>query len=285
MAAQLVVDQALDAPRERTKVPAVAWLSAAVLVLLVLAALVPGLFTSIDPLATNPVQSHRAPSAEHLFGTDRLGRDQFARVIHGARVSLGIGFIATGAAVAIAIVAGVLIGLAPRWLDGLAMRILEVVLAFPELLLALVVIALLGPGTQNVLIAITISAIPVYVRMVRIATVQVRTSGYVEAATALGVGRTAVVVRHVLPNVVGPLLVLATIGVGNAIIAGSAMSFLNLGPVAPTPEWGLMLSEGRDSLRNAWWVAVFPGLAITATVISTTLLGRHLQARFEGTTS
>ncbi|OYN90179.1 ABC transporter permease [Parenemella sanctibonifatiensis] len=284
MAAQLVIDQALEAPRQR-KVPVAAWLSAAVLVLLVLAALVPGLLTSIDPLATNPVQSHRPPSAEHLFGTDRLGRDQFARVVHGARVSLGIGFIATGAAVAIAVVAGVLIGLAPRWLDGLAMRILEVVLAFPELLLALVVIALLGPGTQNVLIAITISAIPVYVRMVRIATVQVRTSGYVEAATALGVGRTAVVVRHVLPNVVGPLLVLATIGVGNAIIAGSAMSFLNLGPVAPTPEWGLMLSEGRDSLRNAWWVAVFPGLAITATVISTTLLGRHLQARFEGTTS
>ncbi|OYN84107.1 ABC transporter permease [Parenemella sanctibonifatiensis] len=284
MAAQLVVDQALEAPQAR-KVPLAAWLSAAVLVLLALAALVPGLLTSIDPLATNPAQSHRPPSAEHLFGTDRLGRDQFARVVHGARVSLGIGFIATGAAVAIAIVAGVLIGLAPRWIDGLAMRILEVVLAFPELLLALVVIALLGPGTQNVLIAITISAIPVYVRMVRIATVQVRTSGYVEAATALGVGRTAVVVRHVLPNVVGPLLVLATIGVGNAIIAGSAMSFLNLGPVAPTPEWGLMLSEGRDSLRNAWWVAVFPGLAITATVISTTVLGRHLQARFEGTTS
>ena len=137
----------------------------------------------------------------------------------------------------------------------------------------------------NISSAITIAAIPVYARIVRITTLQVRGSAFVEASLALGQRRPAIIARHILPNVIGPLLVLATIGIGTSIIAGSSLSFLGLGPVSPTPEWVLMLSGGRNLLGSAWWVAVFPGLAITVTVISTTVLGRALQRRFEGTSA
>ncbi len=268
----------------RRRLPIAPTLAAVFFVLLILAALAPSLFSGIDPLATDTSASMLGPSTEHLFGTDKLGRDVFSRVVHGAGLSVSLGFTATGVAVLIATVIGVASGLAPRAVDNVVMRALEIVLAFPELLVALVVIALLGPGTTNIIIAVTVAAVPVYARIVRITTRQVRQSPFVEAATALGQPRAQIIARHLLPNVIGPLLVLATIGIGTAIIAGSGLSFLGLGPASPTPEWGLMLADGRSSLGSAWWVAVFPGLAITATVITTTVLGRHLQARFEGRT-
>jgi len=255
-----------------------------VLGVIILAALFPGLLATHDPNATNLPDAMASPGADHFFGTDKLGRDVFSRVVYGARISLSFGFVATVVAVTIGALVGLLAGLAPRFVDHVIMRFLEIMLAFPELLVALVVVALLGPGTTNVVIAVTIAAVPTYARIVRISTIQIRSSLFVEAATALGQRRPTIVVRHVLPNVIGPLLVLATIGVGTAIIAGSGLSFLGLGPVAPSPEWGLELSAGRDLLGTAWWVAVFPGLAITATVISTTIIGRKLQRRFEGRT-
>lgn len=263
--------------------PVPAIIAAIVLAVLVLAALFPALFTSADPLATATASSQLAPSLEHPFGTDKLGRDVFARVIYGASLSLSFGFTATAIALVAGIVVGLASGLAHRAVDNVIQRALEIMLAFPELLVALVVIALLGPGTTNLIIAITVAAIPVYSRIVRITTLQVRHSAFVEASVALGQRRAAIIGRHILPNVIGPLLVLATIGIGTSIIAGSSLSFLGLGPVSPTPEWGLMLSDGRNLLGSAWWVAVFPGLAITVTVISTTVLGRALQRRFEGT--
>jgi peptide/nickel transport system permease protein len=262
--------------------PIAAIVAAIVLGILIAAALFPSLFTSADPLATATARSLSPPSADHLFGTDRLGRDVFARVVYGTGLSLLFGFSATLLAVSVAIVIGMVAGLGPRPVDNVVMRALEIALAFPELLVALVVIVVLGPGTANVVIAIAVAAIPVYARVVRISTLQVRRSPFVEASTVLGQRRSAILVGHILPNVVGPLLVLATIGIGTAIIAGSSLSFLGLGPVSPTPEWGLMLADGRNSLGSAWWIAVFPGLAITLTVIATTMLGRWLQNRFEG---
>jgi peptide/nickel transport system permease protein len=271
-------------PPTRRRTPSlVVVLAAIVLVLLVAAALVPRLFTAADPLATDTTLSATPPSAAHLFGTDRLGRDVLSRVVHGASTSLSFGVTATVVAVVLGTVIGVASGLAPRWLDTIIQRALEILLALPELLIALVIVAILGASTVNLVVAITLAAIPSYARLVRGTTLQVRQAAYVEAGTALGQRRSVVILRHVLPNVVGPLLVLATIGIGTAIISGSGLSFLGLGPSAPSSEWGLMLSDGRGSLASAWWVAVFPGLAITATVISTTLLGRRLQARFEGT--
>lgn len=271
-----------ERPRRRFKVPIGPLLAGIVVLALVIAALFPGLIAPFDPSATDTSSSLLPPSLHHLFGTDLLGRDVFSRVVHGTRYSLGLGLSATLLAVGFAIVLGLLSGLAPRWVDEVVMRFLEILLAFPEILLALIVIALLGSGTTNVLIAITVAAIPIYARMVRVTTLQVRTSGYVEAATALGQRRSVVVLRHILPNVLGPLMVLATIGIGNAIIAGSALSFLGLGPVPPTPEWGLMLADSRDLLGRAWWAGVFPGLMITVTVISTVVLGRFIQGRIDG---
>lgn len=268
--------------RSRAGVRVVTAVAVVVVGVLVLAAVAPWLFTQIDPLATDTAQARRPPGPGHAFGTDVLGRDVLARVIHGARLSLGLGVAATALAVAVSTVLGVATGLAPRGVDAVVMRVLEIVLAFPEILVALVVVALLGSGTGNVLVAITIAAIPLYTRMVRVTTLQVRQSGFVEASRALGQHPLAIVVRHILPNVVGPLLVLATIGIGNAIIAGSALSFLGLGPASPTPEWGLMLADGRNSLGSTWWVAVFPGLLITVTVVSTTIVGRAVQRRFDG---
>lgn len=279
-----LTEAATPTPRgTRRRPPVPATIAALVLLVLVLAAFFPALFTSADPLATATADSQLAPSFAHPFGTDKLGRDVFARVVYGASLSLSFGFTATVVALLFGIAIGLTSGLAPRALDNVIQRTLEIALAFPELLVALVVIALLGPGTTNLIIAITVAAIPVYSRVVRITTLQVRQSAFVEASVALGQRRPAIIVRHVLPNVIGPLLVLATIGIGTSIIAGSSLSFLGLGPVSPTPEWGLMLSDGRNLLGSAWWIAVFPGLAITVTVISTTVLGRSLQRRFEGT--
>jgi len=272
----------VDAPRRRRMPPVAAIIAGVVLLVLIAAAFLPGLFTPLDPLATDTHAHGQAPSGTHLFGTDRLGRDVYTRVVYGASISLAFGFAATVIAVVVGTVIGVASGLAPRWVDNIVQRVLEILLALPELLVALVVVAILGAGVVNLVIAITIAAIPAYARIVRASTLQVRQAAFVEAAVALGQRRGAIIVRHVLPNVVGPLLVLATIGIGTAIISGSGLSFLGLGPATPSPEWGLSLSDGRDSLATAWWVAVFPGLAITATVISTTVVGRWLQSRFEG---
>jgi peptide/nickel transport system permease protein len=279
-----LLDLPVPGRRRRSRLPMTVLIATVVIGILIVAAVFPSAFTGVDPLATATSQSNRPPSPEHLFGTDRLGRDMFSRVVHGAGLSLSFGVAATVLAVAIAVVIGMLSGLGPRAVDYVITRALEILLAFPEVLLALVVIVILGRGTGNVVIAIAIAAIPIYARIVRITTLQVRRSPFVEAETVLGQARAVTVVGHILPNVVGPLLVLATVGIGTAIISGSSLSFLGLGPASPTPEWGLMLADGRNSLGTAWWIAVFPGLAITITVISTTVVGRWLQARFEGRT-
>ncbi|MGW7583900.1 ABC transporter permease [Kitasatospora sp. NPDC054769] len=259
-------------------------LAALVLAAAVVACAWPALLAHADPTAADPVAALTPPGAEHWLGTDQLGRDVYARVVHGARYSLLIGLGAT----ALSVLAGLLVGL-PAALSGrigdqVAMRAVDVLLALPELLLALLVIAVVGPGTGNALLAIAIAATPGFARLVRGQAMVVRGSEYVRAATALGVPRAAVVLRHVLPNTLGPLTVPATLAVGTAVVSGSALSFLGLGPKAPAPEWGAMLSQGRDFLSTAWWIAVFPGAAITAVVVAITVLGRQLHRRLEGRT-
>ncbi len=261
-------------------------LSAAVAVLSVVAlmAVAPQLFATADPLQTDVTQALLPPSAEHFFGTDQSGRDVYSRVVYGASRSLGIGLLATSLALAIGLVIGALSGVAPRLVDAVAMRATDVLLAFPEFLIALVVVAVLGPGSANVAIAVTIAAIPVYVRLARAQTRTLRTAEHVEAARILGVPAPTAFARHVLPAVLGALSVLATIGIGSSILAAAGLSFLGLGPTEPTPEWGLMLSGGRNVLGQAWWVAVFPGVAITLTVVAATVVGRTLRARADGRT-
>lgn len=256
-------------------------LAGAVLALIAVAAVVPGLLATHDPLLTDVRATLQPPSAAHWFGTDQSGRDVYSRVVYGAGRSVGIGLLATTLAFLVGVAAGSLSAVAPRVLDAAAMRVVDVLLAFPEFLVALLVVAVLGPGPVNVAIAVTIAAVPVYIRLARTQTRTLAGAEHVEAARIVGVPAAVVHVRHVLPGVVGAVSVLATIGIGTSILAAAGLSFLGLGPTEPTPEWGLMLSAGRNLLLQAPWVAVFPGLAITATVVSVSVVGRILRARSE----
>ena len=254
----------------------------AVLVCVALAALVPGVLATHDPLQVDVRSTLLPPSPEHLFGTDQSGRDVYSRVVHGAARSVGIGLLATAVALAVGLLIGSLSGASPRVVDSGLMRLNDVLMAFPEFLIALVVVAILGPGPINVAIAVTLAAIPVYVRLARVQTRTLRLAEHVEAARILGVPPLRAFTRHVVPGVLGSLSVLATIGVGSSILAAAGLSFLGLGPTEPTPEWGLMLAGGRNVLGQAWWISVFPGIAITLTVIAVTIVGRTLRASAEG---
>lgn len=269
--------------RQRTRrgQAAALWIAGAVLALIALAAVAPGLLATHDPLLTDVRATLQPPSAAHWFGTDQSGRDVYSRVIYGAGRSVGTGLLATGLALVVGVIAGSLSAVAPRWADAAAMRIVDVLLAFPEFLVALLVVAVLGPGPVNVAVAVTIAAVPVYIRLARAQTRTLAAAEHVEAAQIIGVPTAVVHVRHVLPGVLGAVSVPATIGIGTSILAAAGLSFLGLGPTEPTAEWGLMLSAGRNLLLQAPWVAVFPGLAITATVVSVSVIGRILRARAE----
>ncbi|MFI6516362.1 ABC transporter permease [Spirillospora sp. NPDC050679] len=253
--------------------------AAAGLVLLALA-LAPSLFSPHPPYRADPDALLVPPGGGHPFGTDQLGRDVLARVIHGAGTSLAMGFGATGLALAAGLVLGLAAALGGAVVREALMRAMDVLLSCPGLLLALVAVALIGPGTLGATLAVAVAATPEYARLVCAQVRTVRTSGYVEAGTALGLSRPALVLRHVLPNSLGPVLVLATLGVGTAILYGAALSFLGLGPNPPAAEWGAQLSDGRDFLESAWWVAFFPGLAITSTVVVVNVVGRDLRRRY-----
>ncbi|AMS07205.1 peptide ABC transporter permease [Acidipropionibacterium acidipropionici] len=255
--------------------------SGTVLALAAVTAIAPNLLARTDPLFADPTASLSAPSAAHWAGTDLQGRDVFSRIIHGARYSLSIGLGATLLALAAGLLLGVIAATAPRWADQIVSRAVDILAAFPEVLLALLFIALTGPGVVNLIVAIGIAGIPKYARLVRTQILATRQSGYVEQARTFGITGLRSLLRHVLPNALGSLPIIATIGLGEAIVSSAALSFLGLGPQPPNPEWGLMISESRDYLRHAWWLGVFPGAAVTVVVIAATVLGRTLQARYE----
>ncbi|PXX62381.1 peptide/nickel transport system permease protein [Nocardia tenerifensis] len=259
--------------------------AAATVGLVAVAVIAPAVLAGADPLAADPLAAQLAPSAEHWFGTDHLGRDVFTRVVHGARYSLLIGVTAVAIAVLVGTALGLLAGLARGALDELITRVLDVVSAFPDLLLALVLISFTGPGTTNLIFALGIASIPRFARVVRAQTLVVQESGYVEQARTFGLTRATLVRRHVLPHAVAQVPILATIGLGTAILGAAGLSFLGMGPQPPEPEWGAMLAEGRNYLRNAWWIAVLPGVAVTATVIAVSSLGRSWQRHYDGRSS
>ncbi|GAA4588106.1 ABC transporter permease [Planotetraspora phitsanulokensis] len=251
----------------------------------VVAALVPQLLAPHDPLQIGAEGAFLPPGGSHLLGTDESGRDVLSRMVYGARPSLVMGLGATAIAVTGGAVLGLAAGLGSRLTESLIMRLIDVVLSIPELLLALVVITLAGAGSTNAMFAVAFAGIPSYARIVRAQTHIVRRSTFVEAATGLGIPRSTVVWRHVLPNAIRPVLVLSTIGVGSAISAGAALSFLGLGAEPPAAEWGDMLSNGLQYISNDWFLVAVPSVAITLTVLSITVLGRELRRRSEGRTT
>jgi peptide/nickel transport system permease protein len=248
----------------------------------VVAMIVPSLLTSQDPYAVNLSQTLEAPSWAHIMGTDQSGRDLYARIVYGARQSLLIGLGATGVSVGIAIVLGVLAGLGNKWVDGIISRGVEVMFAFPVLLLALLFVAVFGPSAATEIFAVGIGTAPGYARMVRGQVLATRDSGYVEAARALGHPYGSIVRRHIFPNAMRPLVVVFTLGVGQAIVWASGIAFLGLGIPPPSPEWGALLNAGRNYITQAWWLEVMPGLAIVLFALSLTTLGRYVQQRLEG---
>lgn len=250
--------------------------AALLLVFLAVAALAPWLSPQ-GPEAQALALRLQAPSWAHLLGTDDLGRDLLSRLLHGARTSLEVGVLAVGAALSLGLPLGLAAGMLGGWVDGLLMRTLDVLLAFPGILLALLVVAILGPSLEHAILAIAVVNVPHYARLMRASAMATVRMEFVEAARATGAGPWRVALGHLLPNAVGPLVVQATLGFGTAVLEAAGLGFLGLGAQPPTPEWGTMLADARPYLREAWWLVAFPGLAISATVVGFNLLGDGLR--------
>lgn len=284
-AAAVSPSTSVDARRSpRLPLPALpwpVWLAIAFLAAMAIAIAFPALITPYDPLVSDVASALQPPGAQHWFGTDRIGRDVFARVIHGGRYSLLIGLASMLVSLAIGLALGITAGMGRRVTDEAASRVFDVLSAFPPILLSLFVVTFLGQGIVNIAIAVGIAGIPKFGRVLRSQTLVIRRTDFVTHAVTFGLSRAQVFRKHVLPNVLLAVPVIATIDIGSAIIAVSGLSFLGLGPQPPTPEWGVMLAEGRDVLRVAWWPSVFPGLTITLTVIAFSVIGRFLQRKYE----
>ncbi len=230
-----------------------------------------------SPIKTNQRSPLEPPSPGHLMGTDRFGRDIFTRVLWGGRISLAVGLVSVGIAAFTGVTLGLVAGYYGGRTDSIIMRLIDVLLAFPGILLALAIIATLGPNLRNLMIAVGIAAIPDYVRIMRGTVLSLKEREFVLAARVVGCRDLMIIFRHIFPNTMAPLTVLATLRIAGAIITGATLSFLGLGIQPPTPEWGNMLAEGRGFLEHAWWVALFPGLAIMLAVFSINLLGDGLR--------
>ena len=230
-----------------------------------------------DPTQINLKEVLSPPSAAHLLGTDTLGRDVLSRVIYGARISLLVGFVAVGLATLIGVLVGALAGYYGGVVDAVLMRLVDLMLCFPTLFLILAVIAVLGPSIWNIMVVIGVTGWMGVARLVRAEFLSLREREFVVAARALGASDARLIWRHLLPNALTPVMVSATLGVAGAILTESALSFLGLGVQAPTPSWGNILTMGKDNLEIAWWLSVFPGLAILVTVMSYNLLGEGIR--------
>ncbi|WP_151733144.1 nickel transporter permease ['Paenibacillus yunnanensis' Narsing Rao et al. 2020] len=219
----------------------------------------------------------KPPSAAHWFGTDDLGRDMFTRILYGARISLWVGFFSVIGSIIIGTLLGVLAGFYGRWIDMLVSRCFDILLAFPSILLAIAVVAILGPSLRNALLAIAIVNIPTYGRLVRAKVLSLKSEEYITAARAIGMKNSRILFTHILPNSLTPIIVQGTLGIATAIIEAAALGFLGLGAQPPDPEWGKMLSDSRQFIQKAPWTVIFPGLSIMLTVLGFNLMGDGLR--------
>lgn len=247
------------------------------LVLLVLSAILSPWLAPYDPISFDRDHLLDSPSTTHLWGTDRLGRDILSRVLWGGRESLRVSVLAVSVGLGFGTVFGLISGFYGGWVDVVIQRLVEIFMAFPSILLVLSIVAALGPSLSTVLIALGISSIPGYTRLVRGSVLAARNMEYVVAAQVVGAPYWRIMFRHILPNVISPIIVFSTLGVGGAIRVGAGLSYLGLGAQPPSPEWGAMLNAGRGLMYDAWWMSVFPGLAIFVAVLCVNLLGDGLR--------
>jgi len=257
-----------------------AFASALFLAVLILAAMLADRLP-FDPLAQDLASALEGPSAVHWFGADQYGRDTLSRILYGTRTALAAIVMADGLALLLGGALGLVAGYAGGRVDALIMRIVDVLLAFPYLLLALIIVAVLGPSLTNSVIAIGIIYTPQYARLMRGQVLSVQAADYVVAARAVGAGRLRVMLRHVLPNSFTPVLVLATLQSGAVVVETAGLSFLGLGAQPPSPDWGALLADGHGYFLTAWWIATFPGLAIFCVVVGFNLLGDALRDQYD----
>jgi len=230
-----------------------------------------------DPIKQDWTSVQKAPSGEHPFGTDELGRDLLSRIIFGARVSMTIGIVSVSIGLVFGVALGLLAGYFGGIVDSLLMRVMDIMLAVPYVLLAIAIVAILGPGLWNTMIAVGIVTIPQFTRIVRSSVIEIKTSTYVQAARAVGAGHARIMVRHILTNSLSPIIVQSTLTIASAILNAAALGFLGLGAQPPRPEWGVMLSDGRLLLLVSPWIVTFPGVAIMLSVLGFNLLGDGLR--------
>ena len=253
------------------------WLSASAVGVIVVAAALSEALSPYGPNEQDITQRLQAPGLTHLLGTDEVGRDILSRLIFGARISLLVGVIAVGVSCPVGVLVGVVAGYAGRRTDDVLMRITDIQLAVPTILLAIAVVAVLGPGLWNVILTLSVMGWTLYARLTRGEALTIKSRDFVQAARATGTGDVRIMVRHVLPNVLSPVIVVAVFAVANMIILEATLSFLGLGVEPRVVTWGRMLNGGRLYLSTAWWLTAFPGLAIFVTVLAVNLLGDHLR--------
>ncbi len=254
-----------------------AQIGGAIVLVLVITALAAPYIATHDPFERNMAQRIQPPGDGHLLGTDDLGRDMFSRIVYGSRITLQIGLISVGISAVVGTLVGLLVGYVGGLLDLMVMRAIDILMAFSGILLALVVVAILGPSLENAMIAVGISGIPEFARLVRGSTVSVRQEMYIEAAQSQGAGSARIMFLHVLPNIISPILVLTTLRFPAAILTAASLSFVGLGAQPPSPEWGALLVGARVHLRRAPWIVNYPGFAIMFSVLGFNLLGNALR--------
>jgi len=252
-------------------------ISLGLIILIIGVAIFAPIISPYDPNEINLGATLQPPSSQHLLGTDRMGRDILTRIIYGTRISLLVGIIAVGISGLLGVIFGTLAGYYGGYVDGIIMRIVDVLLAFPSILLAIALVAVLGASLFNIMLAIGIVNWVGYARVVRGEFLSLKNKEFVSAARAMGANTFRIIFKHMLPNCIAPIIVMATLGMAGAIITESSLSFLGLGVQPPTPSWGEMLNTGRQIIRQAWWVSTFPGIAIMLAVLSFNILGDGLR--------
>lgn len=248
-----------------------------ILLLFILMAVFAPVLAPYDPFYMDPSAALTGPSPEHLLGTDNMGRDILSRIIYGSRISLKVSLVSVAIATTAGVILGVAAGYFGKFTDAVISRILEVMLSFPEVLLALLIMSILGSSLNNIMLAIGIVYTPIFARIARGAVLSVKDSLYVEAAKSIGVKDVTIIVRHILPNILSPVLVQVTLSLAFAILSEAALSFLGIGVEPDIPSWGIMLNNGKAWIEIAWWVGVFPGIAIALAVLGFNILGDGLR--------